>query len=112
MKLKGLGNRAYNVLFHTHTVSGIVISFALFVIFYAGAYALFRHEITQWENPTARVEQNPDFDYDLAIHTVDSVYGGLAWGEITNIVFPEGSDPFFKVFGAVATSDSTTERMA
>ena len=31
MKLKGLGNRAYNVLFHTHTVTGIVISFALFV---------------------------------------------------------------------------------
>ena len=50
MKLKGLGNRAYNVMFHTHTVAGIVISFALFVIFYAGAFSLFRHDVAQWEN--------------------------------------------------------------
>lgn len=28
-----MGNRIYNILFHTHTVSGIVISVALYVIF-------------------------------------------------------------------------------
>lgn len=63
-KLKGLGKKNYNVLFHTHTVAGIVISFALFVIFYAGAFSLFRHEIAQWENPDMRQEVIEDFDYD------------------------------------------------
>jgi len=48
MKLKALQPRLYNILFHTHTVSGIVISFALFVIFYAGAFSLFRDELYRW----------------------------------------------------------------
>lgn len=73
-KLKGLGNRAYNVMFHTHTVAGIVISFALFIIFYAGAFSLFRHEITQWENPNARYEIQSDFDYEKAIKKIDKSY--------------------------------------
>jgi len=111
MKLKGLGNRAYNVLFHTHTVAGIVISFALFVIFYAGSFALFRHEIAQWENPEARQPMAQNFNYELALQKVDSVYG-LDYTQLTNIIYPADGSPFFKVFGAYNTSDSTTERMA
>ncbi|MEO6686065.1 MAG: PepSY-associated TM helix domain-containing protein [Dyadobacter sp.] len=64
MKLKGLGNRAYNIIFHTHTVSGIVISFALYVIFFAGAFTLFKDEFYQWENPKARIPLVSNVDYD------------------------------------------------
>ncbi|TRX60736.1 PepSY domain-containing protein [Fulvivirga sp. M361] len=111
MKLKGLGNRAYNVLFHTHTVAGIVISFALFVIFYAGAFALFRHEIYQWENPNARVQQRGELNYEKALEEVDKAYG-LDWHAVTNIIFPEDKNPFLLVYGEFHDTDSTTERMA
>ncbi|WP_419213709.1 PepSY-associated TM helix domain-containing protein [Maribacter sp. X9] len=44
-----MGNRIYNILFHTHTVSGIVISVALYIIFFAGSFSFFRDEITNWQ---------------------------------------------------------------
>lgn len=44
-----MGNRIYNILFHTHTVSGIVISVGLYVIFFAGSFSFFRDEITNWQ---------------------------------------------------------------
>jgi uncharacterized iron-regulated membrane protein len=44
-----MNKRDYNVLFHTHTVSGIVISVVLYIIFFCGAFSLFKDEITAWE---------------------------------------------------------------
>ncbi|MEL7002537.1 MAG: PepSY-associated TM helix domain-containing protein [Bacteroidota bacterium] len=111
-KLKGLNNEKYNVLFHTHTVAGIVISFALFVIFYAGAFSLFRHEIMQWENPDMRQPMVENFDFDKAVEKVDSVYGGLNYYQNTNFWLPTKEAPVLYVYGAINTSDSTTERMA
>jgi uncharacterized iron-regulated membrane protein len=64
MKLKGLSAKLYNITFHTHTVSGIVISFALYVIFFAGAFTLFKDEFYQWENPAARQSRSKAIDYD------------------------------------------------
>ncbi|MEM8565794.1 MAG: PepSY-associated TM helix domain-containing protein [Bacteroidota bacterium] len=111
-KLKGLGTRTYNALFHTHTVAGIVISFALFVIFYAGAYSLFRHDVQQWENTDLRQPVPESFDYDLALQRVDSVYGGLNYHQNTNIRVPNSESPVMYVYGAIDKTDSTTERMA
>ncbi|MEL6562264.1 MAG: PepSY domain-containing protein [Bacteroidota bacterium] len=111
-KLKGLGNERYNVMFHTHTVSGIVISFALFVIFYAGAFSIFRHEIAQWENPDMRQPLNENFDIDQAIKIIDESYGGLNYYENTNIWLPTEESPVLRVYGAIDQTDSTTERMA
>ena len=71
-KLKGLNPRLYNIMFHTHTVSGIVISFALFIIFYAGAFSLFRHELYKWENPLARFETQKNVDYDKTLKLVEN----------------------------------------
>ena len=44
-----MGNRIYNILFHTHTVSGIVISVALYIIFFTGSFSFFRDEIANWQ---------------------------------------------------------------
>jgi uncharacterized iron-regulated membrane protein len=44
-----MSNRIYNILFHTHTISGIFISLALYVIFFAGSFSFFRDEINSWE---------------------------------------------------------------
>ncbi|MFC5046438.1 PepSY-associated TM helix domain-containing protein [Aquimarina hainanensis] len=67
-----MSKRDYNVFFHTHTVSGIVISVALYVIFFAGAFALIKDEITAWEkgNPTA-VENRADVNYDKVVETIE-----------------------------------------
>ena len=110
-KLKGLGNRAYNVMFHTHTVAGIVISFAIFVIFYAGAFSLFRHEIVQWENPDMRQPLIQDLDFDIALSKIDSVYK-LNFHEVTNINFPSDLNPVFTVYGSYNDTDTTIERMS
>ena len=47
--------RNYNIFFHLHTVSGITITVGLFIIFFAGAFTLFREEIGEWE--TAQVAE-------------------------------------------------------
>lgn len=60
-----MGNRTYNILFHTHTVSGIVISAALYVIFFAGSFSFFRDEIVNWERghtPETNNELSVDFN--------------------------------------------------
>ena len=44
-----MSNRVYNILFHTHTISGLFISVALFVIFFAGSFSFFRDEMISWE---------------------------------------------------------------
>ena len=72
MRLKALKPRLYNVIFHTHTVSGIVISFVLFIIFYAGAFSLFRHELYKWENPLARFEKQEHVDYDKTLKLIEN----------------------------------------
>ena len=58
-------NRNYNVFFNLHTVSGIVISVALYIIFFAGAFALFKDEIEAWEEGKSQqhiARENIDFD--------------------------------------------------
>ncbi|CAA0239940.1 PepSY-associated TM helix domain-containing protein [Tenacibaculum maritimum] len=63
-----MSKRNYNIFFNTHTVSGIVISVALYVIFFTGAFALFKDEIDVWDKGT-QVKSIPkeqiDFDFLL-----------------------------------------------
>jgi len=72
MKLKALKPRLHNIMFHTHTVTGIVISFVLFIIFYAGAFSLFRDDFYKWENPLARFEAKEEVDYDKTLKLVQN----------------------------------------
>ncbi|WP_282112927.1 PepSY-associated TM helix domain-containing protein [Maribacter stanieri] len=63
-----MSKRTYNILFHLHTVSGIVISVALYVIFFTGSFSFFRDEIVNWERGhtvKAPEEINLDFDETL-----------------------------------------------
>ncbi|MEM7575472.1 MAG: PepSY-associated TM helix domain-containing protein [Bacteroidota bacterium] len=110
-KLKGLGKRAYNVMFHTHTVAGIVISFALFVIFFAGAFAMFRHETKQWEDPDLRQPLAQESDLDALLSQADEEFQ-LNFGQITNLNFPTEINPAFTIYGATNDSDTTTARVA
>lgn len=44
-----MAQRTYNIIFHTHTISGIIISAALYVIFFTGSISFLRDEINAWE---------------------------------------------------------------
>ncbi|WP_420551879.1 PepSY-associated TM helix domain-containing protein [Tenacibaculum aiptasiae] len=64
-----MSKRNYNVFFNTHTVSGIVISVALYVIFFAGAFALFKDEIEIWENGKhSKNIAREKIDYDFLLN--------------------------------------------
>lgn len=64
-----MSKRNYNVFFNTHTVSGIVVSVALYIIFLAGAFALFKPEIEAWEKGQFYEEvSRKNVDYDFLIN--------------------------------------------
>lgn len=70
-----MSKRNYNVFFNTHTVSGIVISVALYIIFFAGAFSLFKEEIAVWQEgkPLSHTERK-DIDYDRIFKNLDKKY--------------------------------------
>lgn len=70
-----MSNRNYNIFFHTHTVSGIVISVVLYVIFFAGSFSFFRDDIASWERGESAVISNEiQLNYDHAIKVLDTAY--------------------------------------
>ncbi|MEM0941940.1 MAG: PepSY-associated TM helix domain-containing protein [Bacteroidota bacterium] len=63
--------RVYNAFFNTHTVAGIIISIGIFVIFLAGAFALFQKNINNWEVNSQNNEiQLTEVDYDRILAEV------------------------------------------
>lgn len=61
-------NRIYNILFHTHTISGIIISAALYVIFFTGSISFLRDEINAWErNQPIAEDYFKTIDFDRAL---------------------------------------------
>lgn len=67
--------RIYNILFHTHTISGIVISVLLYVIFFAGSFSFFRDEIVNWQrNQTVKNTEALDMNFDVALDSLNATY--------------------------------------
>ncbi|KFF07224.1 PepSY-associated TM helix domain-containing protein [Flavobacterium reichenbachii] len=70
-----MNNRNYNIYFHTHTVSGIVISVVLFVIFFAGSFSFFRDEIINWERgESVSITKEKQINYDSTLDLLDKKY--------------------------------------
>lgn len=70
-----MSKRIYNVLFHTHTISGIVISVGLYVIFFTGSFSFFRDEIIAWErNEPVKEASFLDTDFNAAMNPLDQKY--------------------------------------
>ncbi|MFC0182593.1 Uncharacterized iron-regulated membrane protein [Pseudarcicella hirudinis] len=109
MKLKGLPNRAYNILFHTHTVSGIAISFALYVIFFAGAFTLFRNEFYQWENPEARIPLVKTIDYNAVVDQIKAENPAFKTENDIRMVLPTEANPLLLVRGQLSKNKKEVE---
>lgn len=70
-----ISNRIYNILFHTHTVSGLLISVGLYVIFFAGSFSFFRDEIISWErNEPFQAIDFEEIDLNQMLDTLNTRY--------------------------------------
>lgn len=67
-----MDNRKYNIYFHTHTISGIIICALLYVIFFAGSFSFFKDDIAAWQKNTSFVEHRGKTIRDFN-HVFDSL---------------------------------------
>ncbi|GGM89536.1 peptidase [Dyadobacter beijingensis] len=65
-----MDHRKYNIYFHTHTISGIIIAALLYVIFFAGSFSFFKDDIAAWQKGRSEVTQNFAPPYN---HLLDSL---------------------------------------
>ncbi|WP_316757409.1 PepSY-associated TM helix domain-containing protein [Pedobacter aquatilis] len=67
-----MDNRKYNIYFHTHTISGIIICALLYVIFFAGSFSFFKEEISAWQKNTSYVKGRKTVirDFDRVIDSI------------------------------------------
>ncbi len=86
-----MNNRVYNILFHMHTISGIFISLALYVIFFAGSFSFFRDEIVSWERnePLSEDWGLAQTDFDRVLDTLDQQKGLKSWDVSFNQYYDE-----------------------
>lgn len=67
--------RNYNIYFHTHTISGIIITAILYVIFFAGSFAFFKSEISNWQKNTPNDQKLMQAtDYNVLADSLDKTY--------------------------------------
>ncbi|WP_270086993.1 PepSY-associated TM helix domain-containing protein [Sphingobacterium sp. SYP-B4668] len=68
--------RRYNIYFHTHTISGIIICALLYVIFFAGSFSFFKDEISAWQKNSS-YEANRGLvkrDYNFLMDSLSSTH--------------------------------------
>lgn len=104
---KGLNKRLQNIYTHVHTVVGIVISFALFIIFFAGGFALFMDEAYRWENHTARYDTPPSVEIERAIDAAREAAPDFIMYNNLTFRLPTKHNPEIYFYGNVYEPDST-----
>ncbi|MDR2223660.1 MAG: PepSY domain-containing protein [Flavobacteriaceae bacterium] len=68
--------RNYNKYFHLHTISGIIITVLLYIIFFAGSFAFFKNEINNWQNNTPQANFSAqDINYNTIVDSLDTQLG-------------------------------------
>lgn len=69
-----MSQRTHNIYFHLHTVTGIVISVGLYIIFFAGAFTLFTSPVSHWEKTKGASDAAKNSSTQLDLNRVmDSV---------------------------------------
>jgi len=72
-----MNKKNHNRFFHLHTVSGIIISVGLYIIFFAGAFTLYVEAISSWEKGTFSDQNHQEvlpekrLDYDRLLNSLE-----------------------------------------
>lgn len=69
--------RKYNIYFHTHTISGIIIAALLYVIFFAGSFSFFKDNITAWQKGKSDKAEHVQADYNYLLDSLAKNYNLL-----------------------------------
>lgn len=89
--------RNYNIYFHTHTISGIIICALLYVIFFAGSFSFFKDEISAWQgNQSYEQHKEQSFPYGTFLDSLDREYG-LSGRDITLYFYPNTTRTYVNV---------------
>ena len=92
-----MNNRNYNIYFHTHTISGIIIASLLYVIFFAGSFSFFKDEISAWQSGKSVNEKlSHGLPYQLLLDSLDSKYN-LAGRDINFYLYPNTSHCYINI---------------
>ena len=105
-----MDNRKYNIYFHTHTVSGIIVCVVLFVMFFAGSFAFFREELAAWQNNTPAVAAHaaPPADYNRLLDSLGQQH--QLRGRNFEFYLPKSGSTTYVTMSASA--DSAVQRQA
>ena len=104
-----MSKRNYNVFFHTHTVSGIVISVALYIIFFCGAFALIKDEIEVWEKGDEAISVVENIDYNKIVSAIQKK-GHLLYGRDVRMIPPQVGHEMYVTISA--SKDTTVAKEA
>ncbi|MGK6350186.1 PepSY-associated TM helix domain-containing protein [Parapedobacter sp. DT-150] len=92
-----MNNRNYNTYFHLHTISGIIISAVLYVIFFAGSFSFFKDEITAWQRDASYVNAAKEKEvYTQLMDSLEREYDLLG----RNVIiyrYPNSADAYVNV---------------
>lgn len=68
--------RNYNKYFHLHTISGIIITVLLYIIFFAGSFSFFKNEIANWQSnkPQEKIAVQ-SINYNTLLDSLDNQIG-------------------------------------
>ena len=70
-----MNNRNYNIYFHTHTISAIIVAMVLYVIFFAGSFSFFKNEISAWQQgESVDKHGSAGFPYAMVLDSLDRQY--------------------------------------
>ena len=105
-----MAKRVYNIMFHTHTISGIIISAALYVIFFTGSISFLRDEIIAWErNEPVKKDFFLQSDFDELLTSINEEYH-LKGRDISFVRHIEGRNVVTKISPSKDTLASKKEQ--
>lgn len=96
--MKKIAARPFNILFHTHTVSGILISAVLYIIFFAGAIALYKQEIYRWEEPEGRIARTQQINYESLMQRLRTATGDSTELHELRVLLPTQHKPIYTLY--------------
>lgn len=97
--------RKYNIYFHTHTISGIIIAALLHVIFFAGSFSFFKDDIVAWQTGRSTVQNKPEAQYNEILDSLSQHYN-LRGRNFDFYVFRQGNGTYVNMTASVDTTVS------